>query len=346
MAPLARSLSFLLLCLAFATARASFTPFRDNKCTSEITVLSDGEQVGGNTLIIDRSITDWTHAAGRYYDNLTFPDAPSTDENGCGTGAQVIYWKVDQPDPTCRVILMKDSSMQWEVMTDLPGIMMIRAENEGCYYGPVEPNGNLITSFCCGVDDCKRFEIETQAPSQEPDDVPEPPQCTIISRSSSPSREAGRQQAVTKPQFCGTGTCTHTVLESVAAGTALAFTQSHEWSRETGGSLSVKSGINFITEADVSASFTFNIGNSWMEATETSQSMGNTSGTWEAGTQVAGSTAFYAFTPSYQCWSGDVVCGKDSDGNDIIINDSYFCQPELLPSNFSSGILSMVYISI
>ncbi|KAL7628453.1 hypothetical protein AAE478_002656 [Parahypoxylon ruwenzoriense] len=350
MAFMACLLPLFLLCPALIAARG-FVPHGDNQCRgAPLTLLSDGEEVRDSTLVIDRAITDWHHAAGRYYDNVTFPDARSSNDVGNDTGTLFVHWKVEQPDPGCQFILMKDTSLHWQIMTPLPGVVILRADREGCYFAEVTPNENLITSFCCGTGDCSVVEIEssTQVPNSQDqgdgdDTSGEIPECKVERRTTNYVRHAGVQHAVTRPQSCAAASCLHSVTESTTASTAISHTESVTWTTAAGFDVSFEAGVNFIGFSKVSVGITAEIARSWMTSTGTTVTTGNISAAQESGRQVPGTTAFYSFTPWYRCWKGNVNCGQKDDGKDMIIEGVNFCQPEMMDAGYVTGLLSMVY---
>jgi hypothetical protein len=88
----------------------------------------------GLEYVVTLILTNTFDASGQYYDNMTFPAA---NYSGSGTtGDAIVYWGVPKPDADCGFLLMQDfpDRMGWEVMTWLPGYIIVNARAEGCYY--------------------------------------------------------------------------------------------------------------------------------------------------------------------------------------------------------------------
>ncbi|OTA55577.1 hypothetical protein K449DRAFT_452470 [Hypoxylon sp. EC38] len=340
-------LPLFLLCPTLATAMPGFIAHQEKGCGTQLDLWSDGEKVPNNTLIIDRSITDWDHAAGRTYDNVTFPSAKPTGQTDQDAGTQFVYWKVGQPDPGCQLILMQDTKLGWQVLNKLPGDEILRVSQEGCYYTALTPNEGLITSFCCGYDDCGIAEVEVQKPSAKDSADGVAPECKLTRLETTPTIEAGTQIAITRPQTCeAEPACTHSITQSHSIGAAVSHSQSYTWTTETGVSVSFEAGVDFIEDFKVTTGITASIGQSWMDETGTTLTETNVTTTEEGGRQEAGTVAFYSFTPAYECRKGDVSCGKDKDGNEVVLEGLNFCTPR--PSSADggpSGVFRMVYIS-
>ncbi|XXG98046.1 Histone transcription regulator 3 [Hypoxylon texense] len=338
-------LSFLLP--ALATAAPGFVAYKELTCQDPIDIFADGEPIPDNKLKIDRAITDWdSHAGGRYYDNLTFPDAAiSGDDNGVA-GTQFIYWGVEEPDPGCQFIMMKDTQFGWQILNKMPGTEILRVAKEGCYYTPLTAHDGLITSYCCGQGDCSIAEVEIQ--SNPPKDAVsgEPPACTIKSSSASPTIEDGQQIAITRPQTCEAApACTHSIQLSTTVTTAVAHFNSYTWTSEMGTEISFESGIDFIGQDKMSSTMSSSLAQSWMQETGSTVTVGNITAATEGNRQMPGTVAFYSFVPHYECWKADMDCGKDSDGNEVVLERISFCQPRLSSTGEADGIFRMVYIS-
>ncbi|KAI0380578.1 hypothetical protein F5Y04DRAFT_289286 [Hypomontagnella monticulosa] len=308
---------------------------------------SDGVAIENNALLIDRSITDWaSHAGGRYYDNMTFPAANATGDFDQDAGVQFAYFKVEEPDPGCQHILMRDSERGWQILTKMPGIEILRASRAGCYYTPLNQMDNLITSYCCGSGDCAAANVEqVQVDPMDKVDNGDPPSCTVRNvYNDVPTVTNGEQIAITNPQTCeAPPTCTHTISNSRMIATAISHTQSYTWTTSTGTDVSIQAGIDMLT---TTTTMTYSLAQAWMDETGTTYTQTNVTSTEEGGRQEMGTMAFYSFTPAYNCWTGDVACGDDSDGNEKILTGVSFCQP--IPSTAQGGtygIYNMVYIS-
>ncbi len=99
-----------------------------------------------------------------------------------------------------------------------------------------QPNDNLITSYCCGRDDCAIAEVEIQSNSPKDTSGEIAPSCTIKrSYSATPTIQDGKQIAITRPQTCeAPPACTHSITQSSMVSTALAHFQSYSWTTEEG----------------------------------------------------------------------------------------------------------------
>ncbi|CAJ2512667.1 Uu.00g007860.m01.CDS01 [Anthostomella pinea] len=155
-----------LLAFPATIATAGFTAFKDSQCTQPLKIISDGEEVVNNTLQTDRSIMDWTDAAGRWYDAMEYSNATLSGSMS-GTGSANVYWSVGDLDPGCQLILMKDVEQAWQTINPLPGNLILSVAMPGCYYSSLVPQEGLITSFCCGNDDCERVQLESNGGSQK-----------------------------------------------------------------------------------------------------------------------------------------------------------------------------------
>lgn len=130
-----RLLPLFLLWPAFTAAKPSFTAFKEKTCTDPLKIYQDGEEIPDGKLAVTHALRDWDHhAAGNYYDNLTFPDAGTSGEDDGSAGAQYVFWKAEKPDPGCQLIMMKDTNLGWQVLNKLPGVEILRISSQGCYY--------------------------------------------------------------------------------------------------------------------------------------------------------------------------------------------------------------------
>ncbi|KAI1456366.1 hypothetical protein F4805DRAFT_229187 [Annulohypoxylon moriforme] len=348
---LLRLLSIALLYPTYTAASGNFVAYGDFNCQEQkLDVWSEGIPVANSTLRTDYSLTDWnSHAGGHYYENLTFSEAVKTNHTLDESPIQVVWWKLQEADPTCEYMIMKDTPYGWQVLTKLPGDEILRVSREGCYFSALRPGDSLITSFCCGQDDCAPARIEQQAVT-DPTNTPTEgaPKCSLIrgTFSSTPTVEEGPQVGVTRPQGCEAApACTHSVTESQTFSTAVTHFQSYTWTTETGFEARFESGIDFLADDKSSFGVTLSIAQSFMDETGTTLTMGNISSSSEGSKQIPGTYAFYSFTPRYNCWKGDVNCGKDKDGDDKILQDINFCQPMMSTSGEALGTFRMVYLS-
>ncbi|KAI0882992.1 uncharacterized protein GGS22DRAFT_190967 [Annulohypoxylon maeteangense] len=343
-------LSVILLYPTYITAAGDFVAYGDFNCQDQkLDIWSDGVPVPDSTLRTDYSIKDWdSHAGGHYYENLTFSEAAKTNHTLDQQPIQVVWWKLQEADPTCQYIIMKDSPRGWQVLNKLPGDEIIRADREGCYYSALRPGDSLITSFCCGHDDCAIAEIEKK-PAANPQNTAtgEAPKCSLInSYSSTPTVEDGPQIGVTRAQGCeAPPACTHSVSESQSFSTAVSYFRSYTWTTQTGVEVGFTSGVDFLADAKSNVDITTSIAQSFMDETGTALTVGNITTSSEGSRQVPGTFAFYSFTPQYNCWKGDVSCGKDQDGEEKILKGINFCQPMMSTSGDAAGTFRMVYIS-
>ncbi|KAI0834399.1 hypothetical protein F5Y06DRAFT_306819 [Hypoxylon sp. FL0890] len=340
-------LPLFLLHPSFATAGHGFVAHQEKGCNTQLNIMSDGEPIPNNTLAIEHSIKDWDHAAGRFYDNVTFPTAQPTGDTSRDAGIQFVYWKIDQPDPGCQFILMTGTGRGWQILNQLPGDEVLRVSQEGCYYTPLNPNEDLITSFCCGQDDCAIAEVEVQQPPPKESTNGDPPACKVIKYDTYPTIEDGAQIAITRPQTCeAEPACSHSITQSHMVSAAVSRSQSYTWTTEAGVDVSIDAGVEFIEDIKFHLGLSASIAQSWMDEFGTSITEGNITTTEEGGRQETGTVAFYSFTPQYKCYKGDVSCGKDKDGNEVVLENISFCEP--IPSAADGGpdgIFRMVYIS-
>ncbi|KAI0110293.1 hypothetical protein F4814DRAFT_398637 [Daldinia grandis] len=340
-------LSLFMLLPAFASAEPNFAAYKEKSCSEPLEIWTDGMIIQDSKLLIDHSIKErGDFNGGHAYNNITFPAAPATGDFEQDAGTQFVYWKVEQPDPTCQLILMKDTPREWQSLSQMPGDEILRVAEEGCYYTALNPNVDLITSFCCGRDDCAIAEIEVQYHSPVNSVSGDAPNCTIKSYDATPTVEDGQQIAVTRPQTCeAPPTCTHSITLSKMVSTAVSHFQSYSWTTEEGVDVNIDAGVDFIVDSKLSAGISFSIAQGWMDETGTTLTQSNITASSEAGRQEAGTIAFYAFTPQYDCWKGDVSCGYDNNGNEVVLEGVSFCQPRIASTGDPAGLFRMVYSS-
>lgn len=98
-------------------------------------------------------------------------------------------------------------------------------------------NDGLIASFCCGYDDCAVAEIEVENQRQQGIAVENNPSCTVKkeSISATPTKQSGKQIAVTRPQTCeASPACTHSIQLSYSFTAAVANFFAYTWTDEIG----------------------------------------------------------------------------------------------------------------
>lgn len=106
-----------------------------------------------------------------------------------------------------------------------------------------------------------------------------------------------------------------------------------------GASVDVKTGVDFIVEADITVGVSYQFAKSIAKSTGTT--ITNTTAVTVTNTlgQEPGTQAFVTFTPTYNCWIADVDCGTPSTGT------FDFCQPALGPDGTSpQGDYTVVYV--
>lgn len=139
----------------------------------------------------------------------------------------------------------------------------------------------------------------------------------------SPFPQAGQQTMVANPQHCDFSPCTFAISHGLTVSTSFGTSQDQTVTNTVGGSIAVKTGVNFIVEADVTATVEY----SWATAASKGTSTDITNGTTVTVTntlgQQPGTYAFVTFTPTYLCWMTKVNCGgEDSQAMN-------FCQPQM-----------------
>ncbi|KAI0471031.1 hypothetical protein GGR56DRAFT_683185 [Xylariaceae sp. FL0804] len=369
------------LLLASRGLAYSIVAHQNSLCTQTLQLTSAGTEVANSELDMSVSITDWDNGAGYFYDELDFPGNVTTSGSAVGTGSANVYWAVgEDPDPGCQLILMKDNGQGWQTINPLPGSLVLRVSTAGCYYSSLSPKEGVITSYCCG-DDCTRVELESNGGNPTKRDVvpaaeaeqeekkraapalsnaaragdavrrlrtrDDAPECTIVDNENLfDFQTSGVQLAVTQPQHCdtGPGTCQHTVHISADASTAVSASSSQSWTVTGGASISVKAGVDFIVDAEVTGELSVSIAQGWTNETGTTVTTGTTNGTTQQLVQQVGTNGYLSFTPLYNCWQGDASCGADADGNEILVSDMAFCQPATDGSGKLSGQYNMVYV--
>ncbi|CAJ2514347.1 Uu.00g024660.m01.CDS01 [Anthostomella pinea] len=340
--------------LAFQTtiAAGGFTAFKDSAYTQPLEITSDEETIV-NTLVTDRSITDWDLAAGRWYDAMEYHNATSSG-SASGTGsADVCPAGVADDQPAAgeshpegghaRMLLFVASGMLSisvdEVAIDERDLVDSAGEKaETAKRAPVSNAGRAVDY----VKASKR--IISGDPLVGRDDVPA---CTISRGAGTPYKTSGIQRSVTQPEICdtGPGTCSHSVSVSTEASTALSKSSSSSWTVTGGGSIAVDAGVDFVVDTKVTTTFSYSVAKAWSSETGTTITTSTTNGTTQTLVLQVGTTAFLSFTPDYQCWQSDANCGKDADGNDIIVSGVDFCQPLTGGDGKLSGTCNVVYIS-
>ena len=142
-----------------------------------------------------------------------------------------------------------------------------------------------------------------------------------VSGSGYPS--AGQQVLVANPQECSGGTCSFSISHGITVSTSFSTSTDTTITNTVGASISVKAGVDFIVDAEVTATVEY----SWAKAVSQSTSTTITNGTTYTVTnnigQEAGTNAFVTFTPTYLCWGVTIDCGTEDQG----FFD--YCQPAL-----------------
>lgn len=140
-------LSLFLLLPAFTSAQRSFVAYKEKSCSEPLEIWTDGMLIEDSKLLIDHSIKErGDFDGGHAYNNITFPAAPATGDFDQDAGTQFVYWKVEQPDPTCQFILMRDTPREWQSLSQMPGDVMLRVAEEGCYYTALNVSLEVIVS--------------------------------------------------------------------------------------------------------------------------------------------------------------------------------------------------------
>ncbi|KAF1999092.1 hypothetical protein P154DRAFT_601883 [Amniculicola lignicola CBS 123094] len=149
----------VFIILPTLTLGASFKAYKNSQCTDELKIKSNQQEIAGGELQIDTAIKDWegeNGPAGRWYDKMSYEGATASGTIN-GTGGNNVYWKTSDAEQGCTHVLMKQThgpGEGWKTLTPLPGQIAIISKNEGCYYSSLNNFQGLISSFCCGEEDC------------------------------------------------------------------------------------------------------------------------------------------------------------------------------------------------
>ena len=132
-------------------------PYIDGQCNQPV----KNYKLNGNTQ--PASIWDNTNGWPRVsrYSSPSFPGA----EAKTGSGYNV-YWKIANPDPTCRVAIMTPYSQQFYGSMSFaapPGNVILMVAKAGCYFTSIPQGVDISATFCCGTGDCTPLTVGNSA---------------------------------------------------------------------------------------------------------------------------------------------------------------------------------------
>lgn len=143
---------------------------------------------------------------------------------------------------------------------------------------------------------------------------------------------------VADPQRCDTAPCSFSVTHGLTVSTSFSTSQDQTITNTVGGSIAIKTGVDFIAEADVTVTAEYSWAQSISKSTSTSITNATTITVTNTLGQQPGTYAFVTFTPTYLCWMAKVDCGGGSSST------MYFCQPQMgSDGKLLEGDYSVVY---
>ena len=149
---------------------------------------------------------------------------------------------------------------------------------------------------------------------------------------------AGKQTLVANTQSCTGGSCSFAISHGLTVSTSLSTSSDTTITNTLGASVDLKTGVDFIAEAEVTVGASYSFATSIAKSTDTTITNATTITVTNNLGQAPGTQAFVTFTPTYNCWYVEVDCGTPSTGN---LN---FCQPALGPGGGLQGDYTVVYI--
>ncbi|KAF2193461.1 hypothetical protein K469DRAFT_745058 [Zopfia rhizophila CBS 207.26] len=316
----------LLALLPALAHAANIKAYKDAKCTEELKIYSDGEERANGELIIPWGLTDTElHAGGKWFDNMTFPDAATT-RNAGGTGSNMqnigVITSFCCGKGDCAIADLGTNQLTRrdgdDDIVDLVNKITPFKEKADKLRKELKNSKRTASPAACAADAVKRTVTTHQfEPFQRRSDGTiletreDAPKCKLVEGTKNDHfLITGPQRAVLNLQPCSrSGVCSFTVVVSTTASTATSSSSSKTFSVDTNGSFTIKSGFDFIVDFEASATLNFNIGNSWTEENGKTVTVAKMTGVNQQVAQQPGTTAFLSFTPAYNCFTGTHECG-------------------------------------
>ena len=176
-----KTLGFALtLFLSVSNVQAqAIIPYKDGQCTQPVTDF----KFDGNTQRNDvwDNKNGWPQVSR--YSNPSFPGAEAKTGGGYN-----VYWKIDQPGPSCRVAIMapySQPSYGSMAFPAPPGNVILVAGKAGCYFSSIPQGVDIVSTFCCGTGDCAPISVGNSALLKREDASP-----SLFSRESAASSDS------------------------------------------------------------------------------------------------------------------------------------------------------------
>lgn len=134
---------------------------------------------------------------------------------------------------------------------------------------------------------------------------------------------AGKQTLVANTHSCAGGSCSFAISHGLTVSTALSTSQETTITNTVGASISIKTRVDFIADADVTVGADYSFAKAVADTTGTTITKGTTVTVTNNLGQEPGTQAFVSSTATYNRWSVAVDCGTPNTGN------FDFCQPAL-----------------
>lgn len=165
--------------------------------------------------------------------------------------------------------------------------------------------------------------------------------CNIVAGGSFPA--PGNQVAISPAQSCPadtSGVCSFSGAGTLTTGTSLFSITDYSTETSTGVELSVTAGVDWPIDVSTTATTSYSYAQGLAKSTgkqidkSTSFTVTNTLG------QVAGTTAFMTFTPSFTCYEPGIDCSGGTDFDYV----ATICWPDMLENGVQDGDYNLVYI--
>ena len=371
----AKSMSLVALsALLFSSEVAAYAQIKlysDGQCQNAIEGATWGSDVGLDNQLNYLEITNGVRDGQDFSNPVSDPVFPGTT-NATG-GGSVVYFDVPEPDNTFAYVIMTDYQVNKQYGDNpLPGQAIIWASKAGCYYAEVQTHASLFTTYCCGSGDCSTIDLGQTSILPNKRDLSNTPapknkrtassltglaaaaklrarddSCKLynadgsdyVATTSNQYTKVGRQQAISGVEYCSNAPCSISESGTVDTTTTLTSSSSTSIGVDTGFSVSVKAGTNFIVEAEVSAEVSTSITKTWETATGKDVSNGTSQSVTHELSIVQGQSAFLTFTPTYVCHQAYMAC----NGQPMSSEPLEYCTVPNDESIKSNGFFSAVY---
>jgi len=152
--------------------------------------------------------------------------------------------------------------------------------------------------------------------------------CKVI-EPGQPYSRAGQQIVVASSEVCAQSPCSVAVQYTISYSTTATSQKTDTFTTSAGVSVSLKAGVDFIADAEMTTTVSAEISNAISKATGKDVMHGNSTSVTNTVSLSLGNRGSVTFTPVYQCITGPLDCGNGTSG------PIDFCQPDLSGINGS-----------